>query len=955
MILKRSHILGFGKLRNRLLDFQGGLNLVFAENEGGKSTLQRFLVGLLYGQLRSDLRVQRRLDPWVEQYKPWHGDEYGGILWVELAEGREIEIHRSFGKEETRIEIRTSAGEDITRDYERQRNGEVLFAPFHLGMSKDLFESVAMIRENKVAEISGYGTIRDRIANLAQSGDEELSLRWSLDKLQEKLDSIGSDRAPTKPYKQAQDLLQSLQKERAELQMRRVQFQSWIEDRNRIAGDIAKLERELAAIHSALLLARRRETAAKVESLEEIDGELRRLEMEMESLGAREDFPSGDLEALNQLTGARDSIAKQLAEVRAERELSQEQLTHAEAERRELASYAEFAASSDAEKITEWFVSYLSVSLQKDGLQKTAGRLQNEIAPLQTRLSGLNPALADPDTDWNRVAREAAEDEQTAAQNCAVLAERIERARSNQAAASRSALRLRLLGGAAWVCSVLMLFAKYAAQVNLFSSGLDLGISAVLAIAGLILFLGAYRAAAKGHQEKQALAGLEKEIQAIRTEGGKKRREFQDVISDCGFHRAEEFLVAAKQAEQDRQKLADLDLRLKECEQQIRHLEEQSGELYASLKEGLAKVGLSCSPGNLKFQIDVLRANLRRFRELDDRYHSCRQKADAARVREEELTKEYDTRCARIRSLLDHAQVDTPEQFREECARRQKLLELRERAASRTREFARLAGDRTLQEWKDLLAELMAQPLPPCPVGQDEHKSAEERGGAELLLPYQPGIAEAEEQEKRLRAQLAGAREEYARIVERIHQAFRSCRPDSEIEEDLVQAEQNLQKLETNRLALSIALETIEKLSRQQQEVLAPQLNAAVEQRFLRLCRRRYEEVKIDPDFQVWVREIDSGELRSAEHLSRGTQDQLYFSLRFGILDLVSNETESCPCLLDEPFAAYDRLRMKEAFEILKEEARSRQLILLTCREDLLELARSCEATIIELARLPVA
>jgi len=143
MILLRGHILGFGKLRDRILDFQDGLNLVFAENEGGKSTLQRFLVGLLYGQLRSDLRVQRRLDPWVEQYKPWHGPEYGGILWCRLTDGHEVEIHRSFGKEETRIEIRASTGEDITGQYEQQRNGEVLFAPFHLGMPKELFESVA--------------------------------------------------------------------------------------------------------------------------------------------------------------------------------------------------------------------------------------------------------------------------------------------------------------------------------------------------------------------------------------------------------------------------------------------------------------------------------------------------------------------------------------------------------------------------------------------------------------------------------------------------------------------------------------------------------------------------------------------------------------------------------------------------------------------------------------------
>ena len=129
---------------------------------------------------------------------------------------------------------------------------------------------------------------------------------------------------------------------------------------------------------------------------------------------------------------------------------------------------------------------------------------------------------------------------------------------------------------------------------------------------------------------------------------------------------------------------------------------------------------------------------------------------------------------------------------------------------------------------------------------------------------------------------------------------------------------------------MEIALETIDKLCRQEQEVLAPQLNAAVEQRFLRLCAERYEEVKIDPDFQVWVREIDSGELRLAEHLSRGTQDQLYFSMRFGILDFVSDLEEPCPGFMDEPFAAYDQTRLHKAFEVLEEEAERRQVILFT-------------------------
>jgi uncharacterized protein YhaN len=949
MILLRGHILGFGKLRDLLLDFQNGLNLVFAENEAGKSTLQRFLVGLLYGQLRSDLRVQRRLDSWVEQYKPWSGPEYGGILWCRLTDGHEVEIHRTFGREETRIEVRASTGEDITGQYEQQRNGEVLFAPFHLGMPKELFESVAMIREDRVAEIHGYETIRDRIANLAQSGDEELSVRRSLLKIQEKLDSIGSDRAPTKPYKQAQDLVQSLQAERNSLDERRCQFQGWIEDRLRLAGEIAALEQQLANVQGALLCARRSETASRVQSLEEIDGDLRNLKIEIDSLGARADFPSDKLEELNQLVGARDSIAKHLGEIRGEKDASLAALARADSERQELAAYAALAASSEAEKITEWFVSYLGISLQKDGLQKTILRFQNEAGALEKRLSQLSPALIDPNTDWQRLAREAAEEEQNASQSCAMLAEKIADEKSTRTSAARTTLNRRILGGLLLVLTAACVSSRFIPGFAFvtFELGIALGIG--FAIAAAILFIAGHKSAQTVRSAKQTLRNLDAELGRIRREGSEKRRQFNQVMADSGFHKLDDFLAAAKQSEQDRQKFADLQARLAESEQQNHRLEDQSSELYRSLKEGLAKVGLSCSPGNLKFQIDVLRANLRRFRELDANYGNCAQRANTIESRDAELTEEYHLKCSHIQRLLEEARVDTPERFREECSKRHKLLELLAREASRTREFQRLTGDLSLPQWKDKLDELMKQKNPEQPAESAGGIPAGDIEDSAPYLPYQPTIAEAEEQEKRIASQLSAAREEYARIVERIRQAFQSYRPASEIEEDLAQAERSLQELERNRLALSLAFEAIETLSRQQQEVLAPQLNAAVEQRFLRLCRHRYEEVKIDPDFQIWIREIGSGELRSAEQLSRGTRDQIYFSMRFGILDLVSNEAESCPCLLDEPFAAYDRARLKEAFEILAEEARRRQLLLFTCREDLLELAQQYNAAIIHL------
>jgi DNA repair exonuclease SbcCD ATPase subunit len=949
VILLRGHIPGFGKLRDLSLNFQNGLNLIFAKNEGGKSTLQRFLVGMLYGQLRSDLKVQRRLDPWVEQYRPWRGPEYGGVLWCRLADGQELEIHRSFGKEETRIEIRATTGEDITGQYEQQRNGDVLFAQRHLGMPKELFESVGMIRENKVAEIYGYETIRDRIANLAQSGDEELSIRVSLTKIQEKLDTIGSERAPTKPYKQTQDLIQTLQAERKALEERRSQFQSWIEDRNRIAGEIASLEQDLSGTRKALLSARTREAASKVQSLEEIDADRGSLRTEIDSLGARADFPVDRLEELDQLVGARDSVAKHLGEVRAEKETALAQLSRAESEQQKLAAYASFAASSEAEKITEWFVSYLSISLQKDGLQKTVSRLQNEAGDFERRLSELSPALMDPNADWQRTAREAAEDEQNASQDCAILAEKIAREKSVLSSASHGAINQRILAVFALIVAAAPTALRIFTGFDVFTPKVDFGLGIALAIVAVFLLAAATKSARAKSNARKMLSSLEPDLNLIKTEGGKKRREFNAVMADSGFHKIDDFLAAAKQAEQDRQKLADLQSHLAESEQQRERLETQSAETYESLKEGLAKVGLSCSPGNLKFQIDVLRANLRKSREVETAYGSCAQQADFLKSREAELDQEHQQKCSAIQSLLDLVQVDSPEKFREECSKRQRLIELLEREASRAREFQRLAGNYTFPEWKDQLRELMEQQ-----DAQSSSESAEEARtsraeGTAPYLPYQPTISEAEEQEKKIASRLSGAREEYARAVERIKQAFQNYRPVSEIEEDLAIAESSFRELETNRLALGIAHETIEKLSRQQQEVLAPQLNAAVEQRFLRLCGRRYEEVKIDTDFQVWVREIDSSELRPVEHLSRGTQDQLYFSMRFGILDLVSNEEESCPCLLDESFAAYDQIRLSEAFEILAEEAGRRQLFLFTCREDLLDLSRQHHAHILRL------
>jgi len=924
--LLRCHILGFGKLANLALSFASGLNVVFAANEAGKSTLQRFLMALLYGQLRPDLKAQRRLEAWVEQYRPWRASDYSGILWCSLANGRELEIHRTFGRDESRLEVRTTSGEEITRQYETQRNGDVIFAASHLGLTKELFESAAVIRESETAELRHREPLRDRIANLAQSGDEKLSVRLSLVKLEEALESVGSERAPTRPYKQALDRLQELQEERDELEAQRRQCQVWIQDRLALGSEIERLEQDLRAAGRGVIEARWREARLRVRTLTEIDDEIRSLVGEMESLGANANFPMHRLDDLNRLTADSDNVELRLEEIRGQKQGEIARHDHGESELRKLAAYGTLQTMVETEKITEWFVSYLSLSRQRDEAQRTVKHLLEEASAIQNRLGLLSPDLQDSAMDWERKARQAADEERAASQQSMALAEKVAHGKAEHVHAASRAKRRGLLAGLALLGC---LAATIMGVAGILPYAFGLALAAFLGVIGSIILIVALKSRSAARQARQAFAALDADLNHLREQTQATQSELHEAVTRSGLASVEDFLAAARQAILDRQRLGDLADRIDEAEAQRNQVQVEAEAVYANLKECLTKVGLSCAPGNLRVPVDALRANMRRNTELQGAQRGLAQRIETLQKDEKNVAARAGELASRIKDILVEGGVDSPDAFRQACQNCRRLLELRAREASRTREFERLRGTFTLEQWKARLVELQR-----LRRGAEEGPAEGESSQPLPYLPYLPTVEEAEQEEKRIAAIGAAKREEHARLAERVKQAFHNFRSPAEIEEDLATADRIVEDLTLNRKALTLALEGIRDLARLQQEVCAPQLNRAVEERFLQICPDRYEEVKIDPDFRITAREKGTSELRPAESLSRGTQDQLYFAVRFGVLELLGNRQEPCPCLLDEPFVAYDHERLCSAFRILDQEAGNRQLILFTCRED---------------------
>lgn len=103
MIIKRITVKNFGKLHNRTMEFSPGINLLYGENESGKTTTHVFVKSMLYGIQRQRGRAAKK-DAYT-MYLPWENSaDYGGILWFENG-GKNFRLIRNFYKENPSAEL----------------------------------------------------------------------------------------------------------------------------------------------------------------------------------------------------------------------------------------------------------------------------------------------------------------------------------------------------------------------------------------------------------------------------------------------------------------------------------------------------------------------------------------------------------------------------------------------------------------------------------------------------------------------------------------------------------------------------------------------------------------------------------------------------------------------------------------------------------------------------------
>ena len=196
MQINKININNYGNLSNKEINLDNKINIIYGKNEAGKSTLLNFIESMFFG---ANKNKGKKIIPDFDRYNPWNNGEYSGTIDYQLENGEEFHVYRDFKKKNP--QILNKLGKDISQEFNiDKKNGNQFFTE-QTGMDRSLIDSTIITEQNQVELDEGtQNQLLQKIANLSESGEEELSYKKIMDKLNKiLLNEVGTERSQLKP------------------------------------------------------------------------------------------------------------------------------------------------------------------------------------------------------------------------------------------------------------------------------------------------------------------------------------------------------------------------------------------------------------------------------------------------------------------------------------------------------------------------------------------------------------------------------------------------------------------------------------------------------------------------------------------------------------------------------------------------------------------------------------
>lgn len=215
MKINKLQVNAFGNLENKEIELSENINVIYGKNEAGKSTLLKFIVDSLYG-ISKNKRGKEFSD--YEKFKPWKTEEFSGKISYTLDNGKKYEVFRDFNKKNPKIYDEEL--NDISKDFTIDKTYGNQFFVEQTKIDEDTFLSTlaSMQQEVRLGK-QEQNTLVQKIANLAGTGDDNVSYKKAIDKINKRqVEEIGTLRTQGRPINVVKDEKFKLQDEIGELE-----------------------------------------------------------------------------------------------------------------------------------------------------------------------------------------------------------------------------------------------------------------------------------------------------------------------------------------------------------------------------------------------------------------------------------------------------------------------------------------------------------------------------------------------------------------------------------------------------------------------------------------------------------------------------------------------------------------------------------------------------------------
>ena len=286
MKIKNIKVNAYGNIENKDINLEEGINIIHGANESGKSTLLNYIISIFYGISKN--KDGKALSDY-EKYKPWNSNEFSGRISYKLENGEKYEIFRDFNKKNPKIY--NDKLEDISDRFETDKKDGSKFFIEQMGIDKQMYLSTVVSTQEEVRlDEKNQNMLIQKIANLAGTGEDNVSYKKALIKLQEKIrDEIGTNKTSQKP-------INIIEKEIVEINNKIVETEKYRNRKYEIDAEKEQILSELKKLEQ------------QKQILQELQNSMKSEEETKNRLEIREKNRKDNIAKINELTNQKNTI-----------------------------------------------------------------------------------------------------------------------------------------------------------------------------------------------------------------------------------------------------------------------------------------------------------------------------------------------------------------------------------------------------------------------------------------------------------------------------------------------------------------------------------------------------------------------------------------------------------------------------------------------------------------------